>query len=94
MITVGMNYKVIPGKNTSFEKSFRNVVKTMSEFENHVKTNMYTDIDDNNIYLIVSEWDSKDAFDEFIASDKFKKVTDWGTEKILAGRPTHNLYEK
>ncbi len=94
MLTVGMNYKIIPGKEKSFESAFRGVVKAMNEIEEHKKTNLYADIDDKASYLIVSEWDSKDAFNAFIGSEKFKKVTDWGAEKILAGRPSHNLYEK
>ena len=30
--------------------------------------------------------------DAFIASDAFRKVTNWGKEEILAGRPHHEVY--
>jgi heme-degrading monooxygenase HmoA len=44
--------------------------------------------------LIVSRWKSEQAFRDFIASDAFKKVTDWGKQNILAGRPRHTTYNE
>jgi len=94
MITVGMNYQVISGKEKVFENAFRKVVQTMGEDPGHSVTQMYRNIDDEASYLITSDWNSREAFNEFIASDKFKKVTNWGSEQILAGRPKHEVYEK
>jgi len=94
MITVGMNYTLIPGKEKIFENAFRQVVEAMKEMEGHDETHLYCDIDTPQSYLVVSEWSSREAFDAFIKSDKFKKVTNWGTEQVLAGRPSHNVYEK
>jgi sulfofructose kinase len=37
----------------------------------------------------VSRWQSEDAFNAFVASDAFKKVTSWGKQNILAGPPRH-----
>ena len=70
MVTIGMNYKMIPGKEKIFEDAFVNVIK-----------------------VIVSEWNSEDAYNVFIQSDKFKGVVDWGKENILAGRPSHKVYK-
>ena len=53
VVTIGMNYKMIPGKEKVFE----------------------------------------DAFNEFIQSEKFKNVVNWGKENILAGRPSHTVYK-
>ena len=36
---------------------------------------------------------SPDAFNAFIASDAFKKVTNWGKQNILSGRPQHTTYQ-
>jgi heme-degrading monooxygenase HmoA len=44
--------------------------------------------------LIVSRWDSEDAFRAFTASEKFKKVTSWGRENILSGPPRHTTYRE
>ncbi len=93
MVTIGMNYQVIEGKNQFFENAFKGVLKAMHEIEGHEKSNLYCDTEDKNSYLIVSEWSSQEAFDGFIASDKFKNVANWGKEQILAGRPRHQVYK-
>jgi len=94
MVTVGMNYKVLPDKGEIFENAFRKVVDAMKEMEGHSTTHLYNDIDDKFNYLIVSDWNSKQAFEDFVASDQFKKVTNWGHTQVLAGRPSHEVYEK
>ncbi len=92
MVTIGMNYNVLPGKEETFEKAFNKVVKAMEGIDGHSETHMYCDINDKQQYLIVSQWSNKNAFDEFIASDTFKNVANWGKEEILAGRPKHEIF--
>ncbi|CAG0125007.1 heme oxygenase (staphylobilin-producing) [Rhodocyclaceae bacterium] len=92
MVTIGMNYKVIPGKEETFEKAFNNVLNAMTEIEGHTESFLFKDVNSPTSYLITSKWTSEDAFKEFIASDRFKKVADWGKENILAGRPQHTVY--
>lgn len=92
MVTIGMNYKVIPGKEETFEKAFNNVLNAMAEIEGHTESFLFKDVNSPASYLITSKWTSEDAFKVFIASDAFKKVTNWGSENILAGRPEHTVY--
>ena len=92
MVTIGMNYKVIRGKEETFEKAFNKVVKAMGGIDGHGQTHMFREINDNGHYLIVSKWTKKAAFDAFIASDTFKNVANWGKEEILSGRPNHEVY--
>ncbi len=92
MVTIGMNYNVLPGKEETFETAFRKVVTAMGGIEGHANTHMFRDINDTQHYLIISEWSSKSAFDAFIASDGFKNVANWGKEQILSGRPKHEVY--
>ena len=87
-----MNYKVIPGKEETFESAFNKVVTAMTGIEGHSETHMYREINYAQEYLIVSQWNDKSAFDNFIASDTFKNVANWGKEQILAGRPKHEVY--
>lgn len=94
MVTIGMNYKMIPGKEEVFEKAFANVIKVMEDMEGHSKTFLYKDVNDPQSYLIVSDWSSEEAFNGFIKSDQFKNVTNWGKESILAGRPVHTVYRQ
>jgi heme-degrading monooxygenase HmoA len=93
VVTIGMNYKMIPGKEKVFEDAFDAVIKVMNEMEGHSKSFLYKDVNDAQSYLIVSEWNAEDAFNEFIQSDKFKNVVNWGKENILAGRPSHTVYK-
>jgi len=55
---------------------------------------LYKDVNDGQSYLIASEWGSENAFNDFCQSDKFKQVTNWGKESILAGRPSHTVYKQ
>lgn len=92
MITVGMNYRVLPGKGETFERAFRAVLDVMREMDGHVDSRLWRDVDSDGSYLITSEWSDRAAFDAFLRSDRFRKVADWGAEQILAERPRHRVY--
>ena len=88
-----MNYHVLPGKEQVFEDACKKVVETMKGIDGHDESHLYKEVaDDEAAYLIVSRWESEDAFKAFIASDAFKKVTNWGKENILSRRPSHTTY--
>ncbi len=93
MVTIGMNYKVLPGKEGNFEAAFRAVIHAMRGITGHTQSKMFRDIDDALSYVILSEWSDRGAFDAFIASETFRNVANWGKENILAGRPAHTYYE-
>ena len=92
MITIGMNYKVLPGKEDNFERMFKNVLHSLQSVEGHGKSALYQDVTDRQSYLIVSEWNSEAAFNAFVQSEKFRGVVDWGQENILADKPVHTVY--
>jgi heme-degrading monooxygenase HmoA len=92
MITIGMNYKVLPGKEGNFERMFNNVLDSLQAVAGHGKSALYKDINDLQSYLIVSEWNSEEAFNAFVQSEKFRGVVDWGQDTILADKPVHTVY--
>ncbi|HEY3243023.1 MAG TPA: antibiotic biosynthesis monooxygenase [Phycisphaerae bacterium] len=94
MITVGMNYQVRDGKQSVFENAFNKVLHAMQGMPGHMQSFLYRDVNDPLSYLIVSEWNDRQAFDAFIASDAFRNVANWGKEQILTARPKHEIYEK
>ena len=95
MVTIGMNYEVLPGKEQIFEDACTKVVQTMEGIDGHDHSQIYKSISAaESSYLIVSRWANEQAFEDFIASDAFKKVTNWGKENILAGRPSHTTYHQ
>ena len=68
MVTIGMNYEVIEGKEQVFEDACTNVVETMKGIDGHGESSLYKRIGDGGpAYLIVSRWSSEDAFKAFIA---------------------------
>ena len=95
MVTIGMNYFVLPGKEQIFEDAVAKVVETMGGIAGHDTSQLYREVGDGEpTYLIVSRWNSERDFDEFVASDAFKKVTNWGQQNILRGRPRHTTYQE
>lgn len=92
MVTVGMNYEIVAGREGDFEQVFNSVVKIMNEMPGHEHTQLFRAVDNPQMYLIISRWSDRKAYDAFIASEQFKKVTTWGKEQILARRPEHEVY--
>jgi heme-degrading monooxygenase HmoA len=91
-----MNYDVISGKEEQFEGACKKVINVMNGAEGHDNSQIFRRVDDDTAsqYLIVSRWQDESAFNEFIASDTFKKVTSWGLANVLAGRPSHKTYRE
>jgi heme-degrading monooxygenase HmoA len=93
MITVGMNYRVLEGKEREFEDKFAAVLSALQSAAGHDESHLYQDLCDRTSYLIVSQWSDEQAFREFIHSQAFKDVTNWGKEQILSDRPRHKIYK-
>ncbi len=93
MVTIGMNYRVREGKEKVFEDAFRSVLGALDGADGHAESQLFRSVgDDARTYLIVSRWESEKAFHEFVRSDSFRKVTNWGTQNILDGPPRHTTY--
>jgi heme-degrading monooxygenase HmoA len=88
-----MNYKVRPGKEETFEKAFRNVLEAIRAAPGHTESRLFREVDDPTSYLIISDWSDRKAFEGFVASPEFARVTSWGKENILRERPRHEIYE-
>ena len=93
MITVGMNYHVIEGKQQDFEEKFAAVIEALNAADGHSESTLWKDVSDGASYLITSEWSDEQAFMSFIQSDAFRGVTNWGKEQILSDRPRHKIYK-
>jgi heme-degrading monooxygenase HmoA len=94
MITVGMNYHVIEGKQQVFEDKFAAVIDALKAAEGHSTSTLWKDVSDDASYLITSEWSDEQAFTAFIRGDAFRAVADWGKEQILSSRPQHKIYRQ
>ena len=94
MVTIGMNYKVLPGKEEVFERAFEKVIAALRAAPGHSESHLYREVGAERDYLIVSEWNDKTAFDQFMGSDEFRRVVTWGKEQILAGPPRHRMFNQ
>ena len=92
MVTIGMNYEVLEGKEEVFEKAFARVLTSLEGAAGHESSRLYRDVQRQRSYAIHSTWSDEERFQAFIASEQFAKVTDWGKEQILAARPEHVVY--
>jgi heme-degrading monooxygenase HmoA len=97
MVTLGMSYEVIPGREEQFERVFEGVVDKLEHVDGHVRTRLYRACDRGSEgppdYMILSEWRDRASFDGFVGSSVFARVTAWGGREILRGRPVHEIYE-
>lgn len=94
MITIGMYYEVLQGKESLFEDKFNAVLDALNKgFDGHKESHLYRRVDDAGSYAIISEWETQDAFTAFMKSDAFRAVADWGKTEILRGRPKHHIYK-
>ena len=92
MVTIGMHYDVIPGKEDEFERGFLGVIEHLKAVPGHVESRLYEDVASAGNYVVLSRWIDQPAFTAFLRSDAFKQVTAWGRAEILRGRPRHKVY--
>ncbi len=94
MITVGMYYDVIPEKAPLFVAKFQEILDLLKTTPGHQSSFLYQRVDDPHSYAIMSEWNDRQAFLDFIQSDTFRQVTTWGREQILRAAPKHKIYQR
>ena len=92
LTTVGMHYEVIPGKEEEFVRGFLQTIDYLKTVPGHIESHMYEDVQQKGSYVILSQWESRQSFDQFIHSPQFRQVTSWGKAEILRGRPRHKVY--
>ena len=88
-----MHYEVIPGKEEEFERGFLGVLEHLKSVSGHVESHMYEDVVCVGSYVILSEWLTREAFQDFLQSDAFKSTVAWGKAEILRSRPRHKVFQ-
>jgi heme-degrading monooxygenase HmoA len=92
VITFGLNYDVKEEFKEQFIKISRDVLKAMPGMKGHVKTVLYSNVDDPDSFLIYSEWETNEDFKDFVTSQAFKDVQNMSID-MLKNRPKHQIYE-
>ncbi len=91
MLTVGLYYDVIPGRESEFESMFGGVVEEIGKMEGFVSALLYKRVDQPNSYLIYSEWKDMESFERLIRSKEFSDVKTGGSQLLMA-KPHHKIY--
>ena len=94
MTTIGMHYEVKPGKEEEFERGFLSVLEVLKTLPGHVESHLYEDVASVGSYVILSQWESREAYDAFLRSDAFKSAVAWGRAEILRSRPRHRVFDE
>lgn len=92
MVTVGLYYEVRPGQEKVFEDTVDQVIHLLEQNPGHVKSFLYRDVKNPRSYAIISEWKSQNDFTNFVKSDEFRQVTEFGKAEVLEQRPRHKVY--
>jgi len=92
MLTIGLYYDVMEGKEREFEEYFEAVREKVSSFKGFVSAILYRRVDMPNSYLIYSEWKDMPSFEAFIKSNEFHNVKEEGRSNLLISRPYHKIY--
>src|SRR4051794_18059263 len=77
MTTIGMHYEVKPGKEEEFKQGFLGVLNLLKTLPGHIESHMYEDIESRGSYVILSQWESKEAYAKFLQSPEFAKAVAW-----------------
>ena len=64
MTTIGMHYDVVPGKEAEFVQGFLKVLEHLKTLTGHVESHMYEDVACAGSYVILSQWETKESFDD------------------------------
>ena len=94
MTTIGMHYEVKPRKEEEFEQGFLGMLKLLKTLPGHVESHMYEDIESRGSYVILSQWESKEAYAKFLSSPEFANAVAWGKAEILRARPRHKVFNE
>jgi len=92
MISIGLYYDVVVGKEKEFEEVFNSVKRSLEGSEGFVSAALYRRVDRPNSYLIYSEWRSLEAFRSFVASRPFKEITSKYRD-IFERRPYNKVFQ-
>ncbi len=86
--TMGMFYTVKPEHREDFVTTFGEVGGLLEGMDGHRKTDLLSNVEDENDMFIASRWDSREDAMAFFRSDAFSDTVEWGRD-VLADRPRH-----
>lgn len=94
MINIGLYYKIKPGHEKEFEKTFLGVVSLLKGSDlGFLGGKLYREIADPSEYMLYTEWTSLESFRKFSESKAYKDTVAFG-KTIVEGRPRHKVFRE
>lgn len=91
MVTLGMDYHVLPGREEEFERLWADVTAALACQPGHVVSRLFREVQRPGTYLVWSEWSDREALARFTHSQEFRAVTALGRAELLASPPRHRI---
>jgi len=83
---------IVPGKQEAFEAAFAEVTRKVKGTPGHIKDELLQQEGDPNAYILLSEWESKEAFLAWEDAPIHKQTTT-PMRPYWAGRIDRKMYE-
>ena len=81
MSTVNIFLRVRPEKREEFLQTIRSIQKNLKEEADLMKSFLYQDMNDANIFHLTEDWATQDSMERYIRSEKFGVLM--GALKVL-----------
>jgi heme-degrading monooxygenase HmoA len=75
MVRATVHMKVKPGKADDFEAAWRKIAESVREAPGNVRQTLLVDPNDPETFLVVSDWESREAFSKFERSPEQDDLT-------------------
>ena len=92
MVTVGMQYRVVPEKQEEFVGVFDEILAAMKGTPGHHDTRLFREVGEPRNFYILSHWDTEDAYHAFVRGEAMDRILTGAHGKLLDGRPQHKVY--
>ena len=86
MIIVGITMNVLIEKRTEVMQTLLSMIEPTEKEKGCLSCHVFRDIEDKNVFSLIEEWETRDALDDHIRSDRFGVLL--GTKSLLC-EPQH-----
>lgn len=84
--------RIRPGEEDAFERAFAEVASKMRGTPGHIREELLRDPAEPDSYVLVGDWTSRSAFQEWFDSPGHQRTTT-PMRRYWEGRAQHHLYE-
>ncbi len=81
MIIVGITMNVLIEKRTEFMQTLISMIEPTENEKGCLSCHVFRDIEDENVFSLIEEWETRENLDDHIRSDRFSVLL--GTKSLL-----------